>query len=612
MTAVAAGPAAPVETGTLAVREPLRRVAGPHRAEIVRGISWRVLEGALGTVPLIVVAIVAARLVDGSLDGGVVAVATAVGAIAVAGQLIAAWRANRWLFAGAYDVGRDLRRRLVAHVRDASVGAVLDRPRGEVATTIDRDVADVESFLNGSLPGIASGAGAAVTTAVAVVVADPIVGIALVLAGAVIALAHVVKLRRQAAHASLSRRLRAAQDERVVEFVQGVEVARAFGMRGRLASQVDTALRHYQQENLRSVRRTIPVSAAVAAGGALLAGVLLAIAGWRADAGGIDPGRVAALVVLVAGAARTLLAIGSATGGLPRTAASLARIDELLDLEPRRQPPDGPMPHGFDVMVDAVEFAYGEASVLRGVTFVARQGCTTAVVGRSGAGKTTLLHVLAGLREPARGHVAIGGVDLADLSDGQRAELLSVVLQEPWLPDGTVRDAIASGVQGPVDESRLLAAAEAARCAEIVEALPAGYDTVVGEGGRNLSGGQRQRIAIARALYADTPVVLLDEATASLDASSERALHESLDALGERRTMVIVAHRPSTIRRAHHIVVLDDGQVVEAGTHDELVAAGGIYARRWVQRERTDVEGFSRDAQSVEPDARSSAETTSH
>jgi ATP-binding cassette subfamily B protein len=579
---------------TLAVFGPFRRVAESHRREISRGIRWRVVEGVAAAVPVIVVAVLAAGLVDGSVDGAAVMVATAVVAVAVAVQLGAAWRANRWLFSGAYDVGRDLRRRLVAGVRGAPVGVVLDRPRGEVATIIDRDVAEVESFLNGSLPGAASGVGAVAVTGVAVVAVDPGVGIALVLATVLIALAHRVKLRRQAAHAALGRRLQAAQDERVVEFVQGIEVARAFGMRGDLAGQVDTALRELQQENLRSVRTTIPVSAAIAAAGALLAGVLLAIAGWRADVGGIEPGRVAALVVIVAGATRTLLALGSSTGVLPRTAAALARIDGLLSLEQRASPVDGPEPVGLDVTVGDLRFAYGDAAVLQGVSFVARQGATTAVVGRSGAGKTTLLQVLAGLREPDGGAVAIGGVDLAELSDRQRSELLSVVLQDPWLPDGTVREAIASGTGGAVDDRRLRDAVDAARCRDVLAELPDGDATVVGEGGRNLSGGQRQRIAIARALYADTPVVLLDEATASLDASSERALHESFDALRDRRTLVIVAHRPSTIRRADHIVVLDGGRVAEEGTHDELVAAGGLYARRWALREQTDAEGFTR------------------
>jgi ATP-binding cassette, subfamily B, bacterial IrtB/YbtQ len=578
---------------TLEVAGPLRRAAAAHRREIIRGVLWRVAEGALGVVPLLVVAVLAAHLVDGSLDGGAVAVASGIVVMAVALQLGAAWRANRWLFAGAFDVGRALRRRLVAVVRLAAVGDVLDRPRGEVATTIDRDVDDVQSFLNGSLPGLASGVGALGVTAVAVVVVDPLVGIALIVAAAVIGVAHRMKLRRQARHTALRSRLRAAQDERVVEFVQGVEVAKAFGTRGRLASQVDGALRGYQAENLRSVRTTIPLSAAVAAGGALLAGVVLAIAGWRADAGGIEPGRVAALIVIVAGAMRTLLAVGSATGGLPGTAAALARVDELLALPSRRRPADGPPAEGLDVAVEGVVFAYGASPVLRDVSFVARQGATTAVVGRSGAGKTTLLQLLAGLREPQRGRITIGGADLAALSDEQRTALLSVVLQDPWLPDGTVRAAIV-GEGRPVDPGRLDSVVDAAQCRDVISALPIGLDTEVGEGGRNLSGGQRQRIAIARALYVDAPVVLLDEATASLDASSERALHEALDALSAERTLVIVAHRPSTIQRADHIVVVDGGRIVESGTHTELVAAGGLYAQRWALRERTDAEGFGR------------------
>jgi ABC-type multidrug transport system fused ATPase/permease subunit len=501
--------------------------------------------------------------------------------LSIVAALAAGFVGNRILFPGAYEVGRELRRRLVSTVIEAPLSAVATRPRGEIAGVIDRDVAEVEAFLNGSLPGMATATGSSVVLVGATVAIDPVLGGTIVVATAILAIAQRTKLAIDARHAGLRRRLRGGQDERVVEFVQGIEVAKAYGMRGAAAERLDAALRDYRDDNLASVRRTIPMSAVVSAAGALVAGLLIAVGGLRFDADQLSASAFAAVIVLAAGAARSLLALGSSTGALPGVTSALVRIDGLLALPSRPRQAGTDAPTTFDIEFRDVHFGYDGEAVLRGVSFCAEQGTTTAIVGDSGAGKTTLLHLVAGLFEPDLGVITIGGADLADLTDEQRRSLLAIVPQDPWLPDGTVGEAIASGRSAPVGDAQIVEAAMAARCDSMIRSLPRGYDTLVGEGGRLLSGGQRQRIAIARAMIAATPIVCLDEATASLDAGNERELHDALAELGSGRTLLVVAHRASTIRRADRIVLVADGRVAEQGTHDELVGLDGAYAARW-------------------------------
>jgi ATP-binding cassette subfamily B protein len=211
----------------------------------------------------------------------------------------------------------------------------------------------------------------------------------------------------------------------------------------------------------------------------------------------------------------------------------------------------------------------------------------TALVGRSGAGKSTLVHLLARLWDVERGSggICIGGIDLRDLSFEELHRHVSMVFQDVVLFSGTVLENIRVGKPDATFEE-VVAAARAARAHDFIVDLPMGYDTMLGEGGNSLSGGEKQRVSIARAILKDAPIVLLDEATASVDASAEAAIEQAIDELVKRKTVVVIAHRLRTVRRAHRIVVLDRGAVVEEGRHDELVARGGAYARLWHEQER--------------------------
>lgn len=271
--------------------------------------------------------------------------------------------------------------------------------------------------------------------------------------------------------------------------------------------------------------------------------------------------------------------LGAVSGAWQIAAAGIERVKALLETPSHLVDPPKPAlaPSGVPaISLDNVHLKYGETDVLRGLSFVAETGKTTALVGPSGAGKSTVFNVLTRLVDPASGHVEIGGISPADLSLHDLRAMISVVSQEAMLFDETLRENII--LDQDVSEDRLQAALEAAHITSFLPRLENGLDTRVGPRGSNLSGGQRQRVAIARALLRDTPILLLDEATSALDVQSEAVVQAALDKLAQGRTTLVIAHRLSTVRNADKIVVLDAGRAVQEGSHEALLAQGGAYA----------------------------------
>ncbi len=312
---------------------------------------------------------------------------------------------------------------------------------------------------------------------------------------------------------------------------------------------------------------------------------VLWIGAWDVRAGGMSAGTLIQFVIYSVMVAGAVAALSEVFGELQRAAGATERLIDLLQAEDSVQDPANPtpvpQPVRGEITFDNVSFAYPSrpgVSALSTVDLTIAPGETVALVGPSGAGKTTIIQLIQRFYDPAEGRILLDDMPLTEMARHNFRHHIALVPQDPVIFAASARDNIRFGRPGASD-AEIEAAARAAAAHEFLTALPDGYDTWLGERGVMLSGGQKQRVAIARAILRDAPVLLLDEATSALDAESERAVQQAVDTLAEGRTTIIVAHRLATVKKADRIVVMEQGRIVATGTHDALVAEGGLYAR---------------------------------
>jgi subfamily B ATP-binding cassette protein MsbA len=387
----------------------------------------------------------------------------------------------------------------------------------------------------------------------------------------------------------------------LTETLAGIRVVKAFGAEDREAGRFVAANRSYLS-NIKKLVRTVEVaSPMMEVIGTFGIVAVIALGGGRVIRGETTPGAFFSFAGACMMVYRPARVLAGANAVIHQALAAAKRVFEVMDMQPEDEPPGAVLPDlggvRETIAFDHVSHAYEgeEGPAVEDVTFTARVGEMVALVGPSGAGKTTVANLIPRFSDPTLGTVRFDGHDIRDYSIRSLRRLVGIVGQDTVLFDATVADNIAYGAPGrEVNQEEVVAAAVKAHADEFIRAMPHGYDTPVGERGVLLSGGQRQRIAIARALLKDAPILVLDEATSALDSESERHVQAALSGLMAGRTTFVIAHRLATVRFADRILVMEGGHIVERGTHDELLALGGLYRKLYDLQFQPAVEGATK------------------
>ena len=367
----------------------------------------------------------------------------------------------------------------------------------------------------------------------------------------------------------------------VAESLSGIRIAKTYGLEGYLKHKAADAFDSVRKLKVKAANQRARLDPLLEVAGGVTVALVLVFIGWRIARGQSTIGDFTGYVTAVLLAAQSLRTLGNLNAILQEALAALSRIYAVIDEKPvvEQQAEAGALAvTKGEVTFEHVNFSYGEAgTALSDVHVTVPAGMTTAFVGRSGAGKSSLLSLVPRLYDPTSGRVLIDGQDIRTVTLTSLRHNLAVVSQDIVLFDDTVRANIAFG-KPDASNAEIVAAAQAAAAHDFISALPEGYETRVGDRGGRLSGGERQRISLARAFLRNAPILLLDEPTSALDAQSEDLVQRALADLMRDRTTLVVAHRLATVRAADLIVVMEDGRIVEQGTHDSLLAANGAYA----------------------------------
>ena len=567
-------------------RANLRRIARlfqPYRRRLGAVLALILVSAAIGVVPAFLLRDVLQAIEQHQstrlslFAGGMILIAVANGVLGVWQTLLSNQVGQR--------VMHDLRAAVFRHLQRLSLAFFTRTRTGEVQSRISNDIGGVQSVVTSTATSIVSSATTVLATMIGMVALNWKLSLfAFALIPVFVLLTRRVGEERR--HIAKSTQETLADISSLVQeslSVSGILLGKTMGRTDELAdrfegeSQTLADLEVRQRMAGRWVMATIQTSFAVMPAAAYWFGGLALAHGSHAIS-------VPTLVSFTTLQTRLFFPVGSLLGVGLDVQTSLAlfdRIFEYLDqpIDIEERPNARALGEAGDVEFDHVSFRYGDGAwTLEDVSFTVPAGTTTALVGETGAGKTTLGYLAARLYDVNEGSVRIGDVDVRDLTFTSLAALVGVVSQETYLFHASVRENLRFAKPEATDAEVELAA-EAAQIHDLVASLPEGYDTVVGERGYRFSGGEKQRIAIARTILRNPPILVLDEATSSLDSETERQVQEALDRLAEGRTTIAIAHRLSTVQTADQIVVLDGGRIVERGQHDELIERGGRYAQ---------------------------------
>jgi ATP-binding cassette, subfamily B, bacterial IrtA/YbtP len=591
----------PPSASLIALAEPVRR-------RLAGAIALGAAGAVLGVAGLVALAYALRELAQPEPHGTALVALLVAAAIGVVGRFgLRAW-AFQVSHLAAFDLETVLRTRLSAHLGRVSLGDVLRLGSGPLKKIVQDDVRAMHTAVADATPLLGFALAQPVAALVALAVVDWRMLLAVVVIAPVVVVAMQLAMRDYATERARYDRANEAINAAMVEYVQGMPVVRTFDDGSTSFRRFATAVQGFTEAtaNWQRKSRTPGLIARIAMTPVPTLLVVLAVGIWFVAGGAMEPAWL--LVALLVGTlpVESILPLMYLTNYVNDSKAGAARIASVLTLPELPEPAQPRPPQDGSIRLRDVTFRYStdrDRPALDGVDLEVPAGSVCALVGPSGSGKSTLARLVARFHDVDSGRVEVGCVDVREIGTPTLLRHVALVFQDPFLVDDTVAENIRLGRPDATD-AEVEAAARAAGAHDfIVSELPDGYATQVGERGGLLSGGQRQRVTIARAMLVDAPIVVLDEATAFTDPETEAQIQDSIAALTRGRTVIVIAHRLATVADADQIVVLADGRVAERGTHGELLAAGGRYARMWAHHERARAWGVRADTDVVAGEA---------
>ena len=559
-------------------------ITGRYKTRIRASYITSFIKGIMMKAPLILCYFVISLFMQGQMDErkclyfGIATVAS------VVIEAVFEHITNVLQSATGYKVFADMRMRLGDHLRKLPMGYFTEGNIGKISAVLSTDMVFIEENCMGVLSELVSFIISQGLMLIMMFVMDIRLGLLAALVTAAFIVVGNLMLGTTMKHSAIKQEGSESLTEEVLDFAEGIAIIKSYNMLGDRSKKLTDEFEKSCRESIDFEIAYSPWARALYLTFGIGTSLMLALAGLLFGKGAIPDTYMVGMTLFLFDLFVSIKSYYGQMARLTVTSASLDRIEEVFDAkeladEGKNVLPD--MPEVEDqvpaIEYENVSFGYNEKDVLKNVSFKVNAREMTALVGPSGGGKSTIASLLARFWDVASGRILVNGEDIRDVPLGSLMDMISMVFQRVYLFQDSIYNNIAIGRPDATREE-VEEAAKKARCYDFIMALPDGFDTVVGEGGASLSGGEKQRISIARCILKDSPIVILDEATASVDADNERAIQEAISELCRDKTLLVIAHRLKTIKGADRILVISDGRIIEQGDHELLCALNGVYA----------------------------------
>ncbi|MGL6200957.1 MAG: ABC transporter ATP-binding protein [Lachnospiraceae bacterium] len=554
------------------------KFVGKNKSYIIKTAVFGVFEAFFHALQLGALLLLLQALVERQITSAIIWMTFGIMVVSILGKIIFGYKTQISRNTCGYQTGADKRIEIGDRIKYMPMGYFNENSMGNITTRLTTTMFDFENIVPLTIDKVLTGMVHALIITIWLFVCDYRIGCIALVGIILFALVNRMLQNKAAAVGPQRQQAQMHLSEAVLEFIQGMGVVKAFGMAAGAGKKIEKAVADSRDKNIQVEMTFVPMIALQQLVLRVFS-VLMVLASIYFYLNGTLSLSYCLMFIVASFFMYSQLETAGSISSLMRSMEdSIARIRELEEVPLMDVEGKALTPADAGISCSGVDFSYEEKQILHNVNIEIPENTTTAIVGPSGSGKTTICHLISRFWDVDSGNIKVGGYDVRAYSLDSLLENISMVFQHVYLFNDTVENNIKFGNPQATHE-QVEEAARKAQCHDFIEALPQGYDTVIGEAGDSISGGEKQRISIARALIKDAPIIILDEATANVDPENEERLQQAIEALTRNKTIIMIAHRLKTVRNARQIIVMDEGKIVQQGTHDELMQADGIYKK---------------------------------